>query len=575
MAAWGSGPTATRIDWDQCIIVPSDAASDVAGDSAADRGPARAPDAGRPATQKGLQQPANDLTESILQRLVIDDSDPFFIASVDGCMLYANELYAGLAADSGGVLPEAPRRGSRNEATVQVQAALQEAASMKRAMRYSERLILDGEERHYTVKYLPVFDQDKEVIAVVASLRDTTAETRQIEAVTDAQQRFRDFARATSDWFWEVDRSFRVRALSERFAALTSQPTAMVLDRRLDELGSFKPNIYGDETIYAAVKRRISFRDQLMEMEVGDGEIMFFHLSGVPVFDRVTGEFDGYRGAGMDVTQRYEQAAEALDIREDLETTLAELTLKNRQLDIATGRAESALRTKNEFLASMSHELRTPLNAIIGFAETMKLQIFGDLNGKYQIYSNDIMNAGKHLLGLIEDILDVAVLETGEISLTLEDASLNEVVEQAKALSMFRAQNKNLDLSRLKIDRDFTVYVDKRRATQVFVNLLINAMKYTPDGGTVGLEVQPANEGLVAVTIWDTGVGIPEDKQDIVFEKFRQVNDNVYSRSVEGTGLGLHISRELAKRMGGDLTVVSESGRGSRFTVTLPLSRKT
>lgn len=564
MAAWVSGPTAKRIDWDQCIIVPGEAAGDAVGEAA----PARQPGADRSETQR----PANDLTESILQRLVIDDSDPFFIASVDGCMLFANGLYASLAVNSGGVLPPAPHRGSQSEATVQVRAALEETASLKRAMRYNERLLQDGEERHYTIKYLPVFDQDRAVIAVVASFRDTTAETKQIEQVTDAQQKFRDFARATSDWFWEVDRSFKLRALSERFTALTGQPTAIVLGRRLDELGAFRSNIYGDETIYPAVKRRVSFRDQLMEMEVADGQIMYFHLSGVPVFNRATGEFDGYRGAGMDVTQRYEQASEARDIRDDLENTLAELTLRNEQLDVATGQAESALRTKNEFLASMSHELRTPLNAIIGFAEAMKMQVFGDLNGKYQGYSSDIMNAGKHLLGLIEDILDVAVLETGEISLSLENASLSQIIEQAKALSMFRAQNKNLDLSQLKFDEDLTLYVDKRRATQIFVNLLINAMKYTPDGGKVGIEVQSTLGNIVEVTIWDTGVGIPEDKQDIVFEKFRQVNDNVYSRSVEGTGLGLHISRELAKRMGGGLIVHSKPGEGSRFVVTLPLS---
>lgn len=568
MAAWGSGPTAKRIDWDQCIIVPGEAAGNGATDAAGNAPPARRSGADR----REVQQPANDLTENILQRLVIDDSDPFFIASADGCMLFANGLYASLAAGSGGVLPEAPRRGVQSEATVQVRTALEEAASLKRAMRYNERLLLDGEERHYTVKYLPVFDQNRDVIAVVASFRDTTAETKQIEAVTDAQQKFRDFARATSDWFWEVDRSFKVRAMSERFTALTSQPTAMVLGRRLDELGSFEPNIYGDETIYSAVKRRVSFRDQMMEMDVGDGRMMFFHLSGVPVFNRATGEFDGYRGAGMDVTQRYEQATEARDIRDDLENTLAELTVKNEQLDIATGQAESALRTKNEFLASMSHELRTPLNAIIGFAEAMKMQVFGELNEKYQTYSSDIMNAGKHLLGLIEDILDVAVLESGEISLSLEDSSLKEIFEQAKALSMFRAQNKNLNLSKLEIDKDRMVFVDKRRATQIFVNLLINAMKYTPDGGEVGIEVHRTTGNFVQLIIWDTGVGIPEDKLDIVFEKFRQVNDNVYSRSVEGSGLGLHISQELAKRMGGNLTVESKPGKGSRFIVTLPLS---
>ncbi|MCG8506609.1 MAG: ATP-binding protein, partial [Sphingomonadales bacterium] len=352
------------------------------------------------------------------------------------------------------------------------------------------------------------------------------------------------------------------------------QPSALFFGRRLDEIGDFHPNLNGEEPIRDALERRVPFREQLIEITSSEAGRLLFHLNGVPSFDKQSGDFVGFRGSGMDVTQKYQQTAQAQEIRRNLESTLYELKHKNTQLDIASVQAESALRAKNEFLAAMSHELRTPLNAIIGFAEAMKLEVFGDLNEKYVTYCADIMDAGRHLLGLINDVLDVAVIESGELTVTIEDASLKSMLEQAVKLLELRAAHKKLDLSAcaIKPEQDFLVSVDLRRATQIFLNLLTNAVKFTPEKGAIGIDIDRVSRSHVAATIWDTGMGIPADQLDAVFEKFQQVGDDVYSRKAEGTGLGLHISRELARQMGGDITLESTPGEGSQFTVTLPIS---
>lgn len=577
VATWTTN-VSKRIDWEHCEIDPGSgkvSVAEVRNPAPADNEPLKInlrPVSSDPVAPDAPIPPANDLAEMILGRLIIDDSDPFIIVSVEGYILHASPAYEELARQSGGALLSGSTAGTQSRISAAMRTACKEAEAMGGAVRYDERMMLGAQERFLAIKYLPIFDPDNGITAIVISFRDTTAQVKQMEAVSQAQNRFRDFARATSDWFWEIDRSLKVTTLTDRFTALTGTPTAQVIGMRIDEIGAVRPNMSGNDELYAAIRRRISFRDQLLEISTAAGEVRQFHLSGVPVFDRGSGEFAGYRGAGMDVTSHYEQTAESRRIRSNLEETLGELTLKNEQLDTATARAESALRTKNDFLASMSHELRTPLNAIIGFAEAMKMKVFGDINPKYQGYSGDILDAGRHLLSLIEDVLDVSVLERDELAMNIEAVSLRAVIEQAKSLSIFRAQGRDLDLSWMRMEGDLMIAGDARRVVQIFVNLLVNAMKFTPDGGRIGLETETTRDGRVLVTIWDNGIGIPEDKQEIIFERFAQVNDNVYERSAEGSGLGLHISRELARHMGGDLTVVSKPDKGSRFTVTLPLA---
>ncbi|MBL4837545.1 MAG: HAMP domain-containing histidine kinase, partial [Kordiimonadaceae bacterium] len=217
--------------------------------------------------------------------------------------------------------------------------------------------------------------------------------------------------------------------------------------------------------------------------------------------------------------------------------------------------------------------LRTPLNAIIGFAQAFEQQTFGSLENRYIGYAEDIRKSGEHLLGLINDILDVAVIESGGLSLQVDEISLEQTLNKAVHMNADAACKKSINIDALSFEISHHVRADDRRLTQVLVNLLSNAVKFTPEGGSIGAEVEKHDaDGMIAVTIWDTGIGISEENITNVFDKFQQVTEHIYSRSQEGTGLGLHISRELARKMGGDITVVSEENKGSRFTVTVPIA---
>lgn len=224
-------------------------------------------------------------------------------------------------------------------------------------------------------------------------------------------------------------------------------------------------------------------------------------------------------------------------------------------------------RLKSDFLATMSHELRTPLNSILGFSEV--LQSSAPLNDKQQRWVSNIRTSGERLLNLINDILDLAKIEAGKMQVRLEEFSLQDVCEGL--FNMFRpdAEKKNIDL-RYQIDANLPVLrQDPGKLQQILSNLLSNAIKFTPEGGRVLLKAEAQPPDFV-LTISDTGVGIAPEEQELVFEKFRQ-GGNPLTREHAGTGLGLSIVKELAKLLGGEVSLQSELGRGSTFTVRLPL----
>jgi len=394
---------------------------------------------------------------------------------------------------------------------------------------------------------------------------------RTLQELQHQRRRLEDFARATSDWFWETDAAGHLVYLSNRITALCGIPAVTMIGRRLEEIGRF-PNEPGLPPVRELMRSRKPFRDRLFELADGRGERLTFHLAGVPVFDPATGAFTGYRGAGFDMTPRYQAEQATEQARLELERALEDLTNKNVEADFAAAQLAAALKERSEFIASLSHELRTPLNAIIGFAEAMAMQVFGPIEDRYQQYSQDIVGAARHLLALINDILDQAAMESGHVRVDSQKVSLGSVIDEAVALVRLRAETKGLDL-RLEIhNEELPVIVDPKRAKQILVNLLSNAVKFTPENGSMGVETGPGKSGLVAVTIWDTGIGIPHSEHEKVFERFEQVTDDDYARQQEGTGLGLAISRDLARMMGGDIELESSFGSGSRFTVTFPLA---
>jgi signal transduction histidine kinase/CheY-like chemotaxis protein len=229
----------------------------------------------------------------------------------------------------------------------------------------------------------------------------------------------------------------------------------------------------------------------------------------------------------------------------------------------------AASRHKSEFLANMSHELRTPLNAIIGFSEVLVERMFGDLNEKQEEYLADILASGKHLLALINDILDISKVEAGRMELDLSTFSLREALEHSLAMFRERAARHGVTLG-LDLDpRLDVIEADERKVKQILFNLLSNAEKFTKPGGRVDLRARPTDEGLVEVSVRDTGIGIAPEDQEQIFEEFHQAGAAA-DHAHEGTGLGLALTRKFVELHGGSIRVESAPGEGSTFTFTIP-----
>jgi signal transduction histidine kinase len=241
-----------------------------------------------------------------------------------------------------------------------------------------------------------------------------------------------------------------------------------------------------------------------------------------------------------------------------------EIENKSRQLEVAS-------QHKSEFLANMSHELRTPLNAIIGFSEVLTERMFGELNEKQDEYLRDIYASGQHLLSLINDILDLSKIEAGRMELEAADFDLPSAIDDALILVRERASRRGIALGHSVDDRLGQIRGDERKVKQVLLNLLSNALKFTPAGGRIEVRAR-VQDDVAEIAVTDTGVGIAPEDQEAVFEEFRQVG--AADNKVEGTGLGLALSRKFIELHGGRIWVKSQVGQGSTFTFTLPVRRE-
>ena len=250
----------------------------------------------------------------------------------------------------------------------------------------------------------------------------------------------------------------------------------------------------------------------------------------------------------------------------------AELTIKNEQLAARNREVEQANRQKNEFLASMSHELRTPLHTIIGFAELLSEQLEGPLGEKQQRFVGHILQDARHLLELINEVLDISKIESGKLELRREWFDFSQCVEEVLAGIRHQAATKNVTLEN-KNHFQSSLYADRLRVKEILYNLLNNAVKFTPEGGRVWVEASSEGDTL-HVSVCDTGIGIPEKEHPSIFEKFYQVGDT-RGGVREGTGLGLPITKHLVELHGGSISVESRPGEGSSFRLTFPLTQST
>jgi signal transduction histidine kinase len=254
--------------------------------------------------------------------------------------------------------------------------------------------------------------------------------------------------------------------------------------------------------------------------------------------------------------------------RDELGGLAADVNRMNDELKRLYGELETASRHKSDFLATMSHELRTPLNAIIGFSEVLREQMFGELNERQLAYVNDVLEAGKHLLSLINDVLDLAKIEAGRMELDLSEFALPDVLRSAVSLHSEQANRGGIRLGLTTNPEEITVNADERRVRQVVFNLVSNAVKFTPRDGRIDVSAG-LGDGHVEVAVADTGPGLSPDELESIFEEFEQTDAG---KQVEGTGLGLPLSRRLVELHGGRLWAESTPGQGSTFRFTLPFA---
>jgi signal transduction histidine kinase len=256
----------------------------------------------------------------------------------------------------------------------------------------------------------------------------------------------------------------------------------------------------------------------------------------------------------------------SVDNRDEIGALAANFNRMNDELERLYKELEAVSKHKSDFLANMSHELRTPLNAIIGFSEVLRERMFGELNEQQLGYVDDVLEAGRHLLSLINDILDLAKVEAGRMELELADVSLLQALEAGLTMHGERASREGITLELSVEPTDILVRADERKLRQVVFNLLSNAVKFTPPGGRVDVSAQ-LTDGVVEVAVADTGSGIALKDLEKIFEEFQQVEGARH----EGTGLGLPLSRKFIELHGGRLWVESVPGSGSTFRFTLPI----
>ncbi len=304
-------------------------------------------------------------------------------------------------------------------------------------------------------------------------------------------------------------------------------------------------------TLLRPVLRQLGYRSLLAVPLYREGRLM----GGLTIFRRTPGSF----------------APKVVNLLQTF-ATQSVMAIQNarlfREIEEKSSQIEAANRHKSEFLANMSHELRTPLNAIIGFSEVLQERMFGELNEKQAEYTDDILTSGRHLLSLINEILDLSKVEAGRMELELASFDLPLAIDNARTFVRERATKHGINLDVTVDERLGEFMGDERKIKQVLLNLLSNAVKFTPEGGRIGIEARQT-DGSVEISVSDTGIGISPEDQAKIFEEFRQVGSDD-AKKIEGTGLGLTLAKKFVELHGGRIWVASEVGKGSTFTFTLP-----
>lgn len=474
-------------------------------------------------------------------------------------LIYVNPAMRQIAVDTGVPLEigitfeELVRRRVRygviSEEVEDVEAYIQERITQHRRGGEDHLIALPGS-RWYMIRDASL--PDGGTITTVSNISEMM---RAEQALRESDARLRDFVRASSDRFWELDSKLRFTMLMDMRADATYPQASNFLGRTRWDTAGVDPEsdpVWREHK--ATLEAHKPFRDFRYTVPSRYGEARYWRVSGVPVFDE-EGTFTGYRGTSVDET----------DYREELQQ--AQLALRGALRD-----AETANRAKSMFLATVSHELRTPLNAIIGFSDLLVSEVFGPLGDvRYSAYARDVQASGHSLLSLIEDMLDLTRAEIGQIM--LRESRVDIATEVSASVGMVRSRQTG---SMATIDIDVPpemppIWADGRLIRQILFNLISNASKFTMADGHVTIEAEICEAGL-EIRVCDTGIGIRERDIDKVLRPFEQV-DSALNRKYEGIGLGLPLSKAFVELHGGTLSIQSELDVGTTVIVRLPSSR--
>lgn len=497
---------------------------------------------------------------------LLEHLGPAYLATPDGRLLWHNDSFLYFARSVWSVPDQTRTLQTTPAALNQVVNTLAETGHFEPSRIHAES---GGVERIFRGRHF-LSEQDGEPV-VYGYFEDITQRISAERRLTALDDKLTDVIRSTSDWVWETDTELRLTEVSARIAAITGAPPDAHLGKAMLSLGGLPDPMPGVPDLHRLMADRRPFRNRLFLMRDETGQARRIHLSATPFFDSDTGRFLGYRGTGTDVTRALEAERDAVVAREKLEETMEALEISNEHLREALGKAQSASDAKSDFLALTSHELRTPLNAIIGFAELSRRQIGGAMADRLPGYLDNIISASGHLVQIIDNLLDTVRIENETFDMDLIETSVAELIQDTVSMVEVRAATADIVLAIPPVAEDLKVIADRTAARQILINLLTNAIKFTGEGGSVGLEIVRGKEDLLYITIWDTGIGIPVEQQQAVFDRFHRVRSDAFTNNTEGVGIGLHVARNLAQLMGGDITLESEMGRGSRFTMALRL----
>lgn len=497
----------------------------------------------RSAEHDAATRERNHLAEAFARVLLTDgligSQAPVFFQEPDGTMIWANEGYFTLAA----LLANAPaaQRLLHPDYGERADGALTWAASA--------RATIEGQPMIVRAHYAKLTYGPRRKRALAGFIQMSPDEADHVREVAATRERLNDIVRLVSDWIWESDPDGLLTFASERVQRTTGYHPRELIGTSLMRLATSAQTA---EALLARLQVLAPFRDFVLQMRAKDGTEKTLLISAVPVFDPAGGGHIGYRGTASDITG---------------------LTDREQSILAAKEAAEQANRAKARFLSNMSHELRTPLNAIIGFSEMLTDAVHGPLGApQYANYAGDINGSARHLLAIINDILEVAKIEAGRFNLVEEETSVADLCAIALKMVRERAEQRGVVLRSEVAPSLPNIIIDQRAMRQVLLNLLSNAVKFTKAGGEVALRAQRSIEGEMMLQVCDTGIGMREDDLSRVLQPFVQVETEL-GRKFEGTGLGLSLSKQLIELHGGRLGIVSKPDFGTTVTAYLPPNR--